>query len=78
MPTVFREKGYQFFFVSSDSGEPIHIHVTKHAHLCKIWLATMKTAYNHGFKPHEVAEIIRLIRTHRAIIEEKWNEHFAN
>lgn len=77
MPTVFHEKGYQFFFVSSDSGEPVHIHVTKNGRLCKIWLATMTSAYNRGFKTHEMAEIIRLVRTHRAMIEEKWNEHFT-
>ena len=76
MPTILREKGYQFFFVSSDSGEPIHIHVTKQAHLCKVWLGTMKVAYNHGFRPHELREITRIVAAHQTMIHEKWTEYF--
>ncbi|MCE7984802.1 MAG: DUF4160 domain-containing protein [Caldilinea sp. CFX5] len=29
MPTVFVQKGYRFFFYSSDLDEPIHVHVSK-------------------------------------------------
>jgi hypothetical protein len=77
MPTVFRERGYQFFFVSSDGGEPVHIHVTRGGHLCKIWLDSRKTAYNHGFKAHELREIARIVMAHEGLIEEKWHEHFS-
>ncbi len=77
MPTVLRINDYQFFFVSSDAGEPIHIHVAKQGKLCKIWLATISIAYNHGFKQHELNEIIHIVTQNHARIQEAWNAHFA-
>ena len=76
MPTVFHEKGYQFFFVSSDAREPVHIHVAKQGNLCKIWLSPLRTAYNYGFKPHELQEITRIVAAHQTMIHEKWTEYF--
>ena len=40
MPTVFRERGFRFFFYSNQGSprEPIHIHVEKNDVEAKFWL----------------------------------------
>ena len=47
-------------------------------HECKIWLDDLALAFNRGFKPHEVAEIRRMIAARRAEIVERWLEHGRN
>jgi hypothetical protein len=36
MPTVFRWKGYRFFWYQADGSEPPHIHIWKDGKECKI------------------------------------------
>ena len=40
MPTVFRERGFRFFFYSNEGNprEPMHIHVEKDNMEAKFWL----------------------------------------
>ena len=40
MPTVFRERGFKFFFYSNEGSprEPAHIHVEKDSAEAKFWL----------------------------------------
>ena len=64
MPTFFIQDGYRVSFYSYDLVERMHIHVFKTGHECKIWLDDLALAFNRGFKPHEVAEIV-----------ERWLEH---
>ncbi|HAO79174.1 MAG TPA: hypothetical protein DCQ92_09395 [Verrucomicrobia subdivision 3 bacterium] len=41
-------------------------------------LDDLAVAFNRGFKPHEVAEIRRMISERRAEIVERWLEHGRN
>ena len=75
MPTVFTQDGYRFSFYSYDLGERVHVHVFKSGHECKIWLDDLAVAFNHGFKPHDVSEIRRIIAARRPEIVERWLEH---
>ena len=75
MPTIFIENGYRVSFYSYDLAEPMHVHVFKAGHECKVWLADLTIAFNHGFKPEEIAEIGRIIDERRAEIAERWVEH---
>jgi len=61
MPTVFKLKGFRFFFYSSDRDEPIHIHVEKDDSYCKFWLDPVKIERNIGFCSHELAVIRKII-----------------
>jgi hypothetical protein len=74
-PTVFIQDGCRVSFYSYDLAERMHIHVFRAGHECKIWLDDLAVAFNRGFKPHEVAEIRRMISERRAEIVERWLEH---
>ena len=75
MPTIFRIKGYRFFFVSFDGSEPMHVHVRRGDLDAKIWLSPRRIAWS-DFKPHENRELLRLVAEHENLIREKWHEHF--
>jgi hypothetical protein len=76
MPTLFRLKGYRFFFSSLDRGEPPHVHVASETGQAKCWIGPVSVAYNRRLRPHELAEVQRIVRESETLILEKWNEHF--
>jgi hypothetical protein len=78
MPTVFVQNGYRVSFYSYDLAEPIHVHVFKAGHECKMWLENFTIAYNHGFSPTEIAEIRRMVMERRAEIVDRWLAHGRN
>ncbi len=78
MPTVFIQDGFRVSFYSYDLAEWMHVHVFKSGHECKIWLDDLALAFNRGFKPHEVAEIRRMVAERRAEIVQRWLEHGRN
>jgi len=78
MPTVFIHNGYRVSFYSYDLAERMHVHVFKSGSECKIWMDDLALAFNRGFKPNEVAEILRMVSERRAEIVERWLEHGRN
>jgi hypothetical protein len=74
MPTVFRAKGYRFFFVMADLGEPFHVHAVRENCIAKFWLDPIRLASNKGFRDHDLNEIARIIANHMALIRRRWNE----
>jgi hypothetical protein len=78
MPTVFRWRGYRFFFYSADGWEPAHVHVARDGKEAKIWLNDIAIAVNLGYHARELAEIVRKTREQRTVFLEAWNDHFAN
>lgn len=72
MPVIFRQKGYAFFFVMFDLTEPIHIHVRHGRREAKYWLQPLTLAWNHGYGPHELNEIERLIGDNFGLIKQTW------
>lgn len=77
MPTVLILKGYRFFFVSLDRGEPVHIHIEKDDAYAKFWLKPIKLAKSKGFNATELAKIRGIIEKHQKIFIRKWDEFFA-
>ena len=53
----------------------MHVHVFKAGHESKVRLDDLTVAFNHGFRPGEIAEIRRLVSERRAQIVERWLEH---
>ena len=77
MPTVLRIGPYKFFFYSREAGEPAHIHVEAGEKEAKVWLANLHLAMSYGFKPHELTELLALVKEHRALFLEAWDEFFS-
>lgn len=66
---------YVLFFYSFDCQEPMHVHVQHERRNAKFWLAPVAMAWNHGFRPHELNDVRRLIATYELAIMEAWHEH---
>ncbi len=74
MPTVFREKGYRFFFYEADLDEPIYVHVAKSSKLAKVWVQPIRVAVEGGFRRHELSDIQRIIRSRTGEIVTAWRD----
>ena len=81
MPTVFRSRGFRFFFYANEGSprEPIHIHVEKHDSEAKFWLRPdVSVAYNDGYEARELRELMVIVEKNRDLIERTWNEFFRS
>lgn len=79
MPTVFRYRGYRFFFYSNEGDplEPLHIHVVKGENIAKFWVEPkIAVAQNYGMNPSELTKLAKIINERKELIREFWNEHF--
>jgi Domain of unknown function (DUF4160) len=77
MPTVLILRGFRFFFVSLDRGEPVHIHIEKGDAYAKYWLKPIRLARSKGFKASEISQIRGIIEKHQGIFIKRWDEFFA-
>lgn len=78
MPTVFRWKGYRFFWYQADGNEPPHVHIWKDGCECKIWLRTGELAFNHGHSVNDLRALLAVTNEHRDHLMEVWNEQFGH
>lgn len=77
MPLVLQSKGYRFLFYALDAPEPPHVHVRRDRKHAKFWLEpNVELENNHGFRPHELNEISRVIVEHRELFLEAWHAFF--
>ncbi len=77
MPTVFRSRGYRFFFYSNDH-LPIHIHVERENKTAKFNVNPTELVQSRGFNAGELRTIRRLVNQHQELIITTWNEYFNN
>ncbi|HAM51567.1 MAG TPA: DUF4160 domain-containing protein [Nitrospiraceae bacterium] len=76
-PTIFREKGYRFYFLSNEE-ERIHIHITRGEGEAKFWIEPIVSlAVYHGLSPRKLNEIQRIVEDHKNEIIEAWQRHFG-
>ncbi len=76
-PSVFREKGYRFYFLSNEE-ERIHIHVTCENGEAKFWLEPIiSLAVSHGLNPRRLHEIQRIVEAHNHDIVKAWQSYFS-
>ena len=74
-PTVFREKGYRFYFFSLEE-DRMHVHVACSDGDAKFWLEPeIEVAMTRGLRPNRVKTIHKIIEEHRNEIENAWREH---
>ena len=76
-PTLYRERGFRFFFYSNEGIEPPHVHVVKGGAEAKIWLEpSVCIAENYGFSSKELNIILEIVNAKlEKFIEEygKWH-----
>jgi hypothetical protein len=52
------------------------VHVDHSGRTIKIWLDTLKVAYNDGYPMREVTAILGIVERNRERLLEAWGEHF--
>ena len=78
MPVVLRVRGYRFEFYASDRDEPQHIHVKKDRKHAKYWLEpTVLLEFSHGYRPHELNRVQKIVEDHREELLEAWRGFFG-
>lgn len=76
-PSVFREKGYRFYFLSNEE-ERIHIHVTCEAGEAKFWIEPIVSlAVWHGLNSKKLKEIQKIVEERKNEITKAWQSHFS-
>jgi hypothetical protein len=76
IPTVFREKGYRFFFLSNEE-ERMHVHAAGEKGEAKFWLEPIiALADYHGLRAKELNQLLKIVMEHRDEIIEAWQRHF--
>ena len=75
-PTVFRWKGYQFYFFSREESR-VHIHVHSADGEAKFWLEpVVALTYSYGLNAKQLKEIQKMIEGHKNEIKGAWKKHF--
>jgi len=76
-PTVFREKGYRFYFFSREE-DRMHVHVAGSDGDAKYWLEPeIELALARGLAPHCLNEVERIIEEHCDELKHAWHKHLA-
>jgi hypothetical protein len=77
-PTVFRYKGYRFFFFSREE-ERMHVHVYCSHGEAKFWVEPeVNLARNHGLSRAQIAELTTVVEDRKDEIADAWNKHFRD
>ncbi|MDO8526409.1 MAG: DUF4160 domain-containing protein [Deltaproteobacteria bacterium] len=77
-PTVFRHKGYRFFFFSREE-KRMHVHVSCGNGEAKFWLEPIVAlAKNYGLTQKQLKEAQNIIERKNREIGTTWKKHFRN
>ncbi|HMP74655.1 MAG TPA: DUF4160 domain-containing protein [Kiritimatiellia bacterium] len=75
-PTVFRYRGYRFFFSREETR--MHVHVYCPDGEAKFWIdPIVALAVNQGLSQKQLAEIHRVIEGKKNEIAKAWHKHFS-
>ena len=76
-PTIFRARGYRFYFFSREESR-MHVHVHHETGKAKIWLEPeIAIAQSYGLSPVRLAAALRLVQEHENEIRAAWQTHFG-
>lgn len=77
-PTIFREKGYRFFFFSRE--EPrMHVHAYCGDGEAKFWLdPEIELAHNYQLSRIQLKQIEKIIEDNYHALSTAWQEHFGS
>ncbi|MCR9132074.1 MAG: DUF4160 domain-containing protein [bacterium] len=75
-PTIFRYKGYRFFFFSREE-ERMHVHVIHAEGEAKIWIEPeIELSKSVGFNKKQISAILKQVEKNQDEIRKSWNDHF--
>ncbi len=75
-PTIFRERGYRFFFFSREESR-MHVHVYCGDGEVKYWLEPeIELARNYHLSRLQLKQIEELIEAHYDELKTAWKKHF--
>lgn len=76
-PSIFREKGYRFYFLSNEE-DRVHIHVTCESGEAKFWLEPIVSlAVHYRLNSKRLTEIQGIVEEHKDEIVQAWRNHFG-
>lgn len=76
-PTVFREKGFRFFFFSREETR-MHVHIHSSDGEAKFWLEPqIELAKNYRLSRQQLQEIEKMIEDHYEQLRNAWKNHFT-
>jgi len=76
-PTIFREKGYRFYFLSNEEAR-IHVHVTSEFGEAKFWIEPIVSlAVHFGLNARRLSDVQKMVEDHRHEIIKAWEKHFG-
>ncbi len=77
-PTVFRFKGYRFFFFSREE-KRMHVHVYCAEGEAKFWLEPeISVANNYGLSKGQIIELTQVVEDKKDDITNAWKKHFRS
>jgi len=76
-PTVFRIKGYRFYFLSNE--EPrMHVHIECEDGEAKFWVEPIVSLANYyELKANKLNELQKLVKERKNEIIKAWKKHFG-
>jgi hypothetical protein len=85
MPEIFRIQGYKIYFWSNESGEPVHVHISKGkptANATKIWILSnggILICHNKSrISKSDLSELTKIITRNNELIVQKWCDFFGD
>ena len=76
-PTVFKARGYRFFFFSREEAR-MHVHVVSGDGEAKFWLEPkIVLATNYHYSRRQLKEIESLVEVHQDELISAWQKHFG-
>jgi hypothetical protein len=76
-PTVFRVKGYRFYFLSNEE-ERIHVHIECEDGEAKFWIEPIVSlATYYGLNKKKLNEIHKIVEKRKDEIIKEWKRHFS-
>jgi diadenosine tetraphosphate (Ap4A) HIT family hydrolase len=77
-PTIFRAKGFRFFFFSREETR-VHVHVICGDGEAKYWLEpAIELAKNSRLSQSQLNEIKQLVEEHQDEFKSAWKKHFPS
>ena len=75
-PTVFRVKGYRFYFLSNEESR-MHIHIECEDGEAKFWIEPIVSLATYvKLKPHRLNEIQKIVERKKDEIIKEWKKYF--
>jgi hypothetical protein len=77
-PTVFRERGYKFFFFSLEESR-MHVHVRSPDGEAKFWLEPeIELSTNYRLSKVQLDQVQKMVEAHFDELVAAWNHHFRD